>query len=850
MIYFCCGDERRALLRNKTWPTDATPLNGIDYVEVDASQCVLSVYFVLQVSSALQGRFASLGPALVRIGGGERIKSISVSQAAWNDSGYLEVHVAAPGDFSTYTLSLVEPPPASAPLAELDPELSSIDFSFKVGCAAVTDCRGSVLCPPPVRYEPDLDYLAKDYNSFRRLILDRMALVNPGWKERNPADLGVALVELLAYVGDYLSYRQDAMATEAYLGTARLRVSVRRHARLVDYRMHEGCNARAWVQVILAEHSSAAGYILPLNLSLKESDTTVVTAGTCFSTDAGRVCVLASDSTGLAQVLDEFEPEVFEPLEEAYLNHAHETMQFYTWGETCCCLPKGAVKAALDTHYPCLAAGHVLVLREALGPDTGLPADADPSKVHAVRLTAVSLGTDPVREAPYTLIEWDAEDALPFPLCLSFAGESEKRASVAHGNIVLVDHGRTLPKAEDLGPVPTPNPALRPVVESDCSFCEEPRSREAPVRYRPRLQRSGLTHAEDLPTDFGNAPAARLACRDPREALPAIRLVDSCREVWRARRDLVESEATVREFVAEVENDGRAGIRFGDGISGMFPGAGTRFYARYRIGNGSSGNVGALAITRIYTPGLLDLGNSDRVVDAGGLVESVTNLLPAWGGIDPESIEEVRQYAPQAFRTQRRCVTPEDYAARAGEHPLVQRAAATMCWTGSWYTIFLTVDRRDGGEVDDGFRADLLAWLEPYRLAGHDLEINGPLFVSLELSLSVQVADGYSRSDVASAIFDVFSARRRPNGSLGFFHPDRFTFGDAVHISAIYAAAQRVAGASYVEVLALRRQDSTADPDLPEGGAYRVGRLEIVRLENNPDFPDHGVLTLDLKGGL
>ena len=37
------------------------------------------------------------------------------------------------------------------------------------------------------------------------------------------------------------------MATEAYLATARRRISVRRHARLVDYRMHEGCNARAWV---------------------------------------------------------------------------------------------------------------------------------------------------------------------------------------------------------------------------------------------------------------------------------------------------------------------------------------------------------------------------------------------------------------------------------------------------------------------------------------------------------------------------------------------------------------------------------------------------------------------------
>ena len=69
----------------------------------------------------------------------------------------------------------------------------------------------------------------------------------PDWQERHVPDLGITLVELLAYVGDYLSYYQDAVATEAYLDTARQRISVRRHARLVDYRLHEGCNARAWV---------------------------------------------------------------------------------------------------------------------------------------------------------------------------------------------------------------------------------------------------------------------------------------------------------------------------------------------------------------------------------------------------------------------------------------------------------------------------------------------------------------------------------------------------------------------------------------------------------------------------
>src|SRR5260370_20083179 len=78
-------------------------------------------------------------------------------------------------------------------------------------------------------------------------MLERLSLLVPGGQERSAADLGVTLVELLAYAADNLSYRQDAIANEAYLATARQRVSVRRHARLVDYFLHERCNARAFV---------------------------------------------------------------------------------------------------------------------------------------------------------------------------------------------------------------------------------------------------------------------------------------------------------------------------------------------------------------------------------------------------------------------------------------------------------------------------------------------------------------------------------------------------------------------------------------------------------------------------
>ena len=104
-----------------------------------------------------------------------------------------------------------------------------LDFSFKAGCPTDLDCAAAGPLPAAPLGDPD-DRLPRQ--GLRQLPpadprpagADHARLA-----ERHVPDLGIALVELLAYVGDYLSYYQDAVATEAYLDTARRRISVRRH---------------------------------------------------------------------------------------------------------------------------------------------------------------------------------------------------------------------------------------------------------------------------------------------------------------------------------------------------------------------------------------------------------------------------------------------------------------------------------------------------------------------------------------------------------------------------------------------------------------------------------------------
>ena len=87
----------------------------------------------------------------------------------------------------------------------------------------VTDTEGRPL--PGVRVVLEAARTQFDFKSFRRLMFDRLALTQPDDESQDPATLRAVLVDLLAHAADHLSYFQDAVATEAYLGTARRRPS-------------------------------------------------------------------------------------------------------------------------------------------------------------------------------------------------------------------------------------------------------------------------------------------------------------------------------------------------------------------------------------------------------------------------------------------------------------------------------------------------------------------------------------------------------------------------------------------------------------------------------------------------
>ena len=863
MTLCCQQDDRRDAVRRMKG------LNGLDYVEVLDDQRTIHAYFLGKLPPELQPNRPDIEQYL-QLEGGQRVRNIRITNVDPvvdpnpEHDDFLVVRLDKYGDFSNYTLRLIG-------VANIDPRYDHVDFSFKINCPSDLDCVPACTCEPPVFNEPEINYLARDYQSFRQLILDRLAVVIPDWKERHAADIGMALVELLAYTGDYLSYYQDAVATEAYLDTARQRISVRRHARLVDYFLHEGCNARAWVSLDVDS-----------NLSLDPSETAFIT-GLNEALIPGRNAYTWDDLSDVpTQAYEVFEPLVAVRSAAIQLKKAHSKINFYTWGETKCCLERGSTSATLldtwetrDTAetqntkkygkpkgYAAnggqgakekeralkLKPGDVLIFEEVIGPVTGLEADADPLHRHAVRLTKVTPGEDSLIRTKdgeptlYVEIEWATDDALPFTFCISTIGAAPdcdylENVSVARGNVILVDHGRTQ-DPEELGPVPTKQ------TEATCECVNEPGDVQIiSGRFASDLKKAPVTFSTPLRKKNHNGPkwmpAASTLMQDVRLASPQVWIASDPKAAWESRYDLIESAADEKHFVVEVDNNGQAHLRFGNGDLGFQPPAGMKFSVTYRVGNGASGNVGAESISNLVL----------KKTSLRGVAIKVRNPLPARGGTDPEPMTEAKLFAPNAFRKKlERAIIANDYQSLAALDARLQRASAKLAWTGSWYEAHVAIDPLGKEKADNSLMKELEVYLERYRRMGHDLAVSPARYVPLNLMLEVCALPHYQRAHVKVALLDAFSNRILAGGKRGFFHPDNLTFGEGIYLSKIIATAQSVAGVECVTVKKFQRLFEAANDEIANG-VLPLQVSEIAQLDNDPNYPERGKLEIHVGGG-
>jgi hypothetical protein len=318
-------------------------------------------------------------------------------------------------------------------------------------------------------------------------------------------------------------------------------------------------------------------------------------------------------------------------------------------------------------------------------------------------------------------------------------------------------------------------------------------------------------------------------------------------EPWVRVEDFIDSQPADRHFRIVTDNEGEVTLQFGDGDQGAAPPAGAAVLVAWRVGGGRAGEVGADALTE-FDRGIGFALPDQRIV-------AVRNPLASRGGRDPQSLDAARLLGPATLRRQARAVTAADYEAvlaqgvrLAGRHWAPLQSRARFVFTGAWQTVVVSVElpgrQRLAGQP--GLRAAFELLLDRHRMAGLDLRVEDARWCPLHLSLRLEVDDSHFARDVRNAVQAVLLGPSAAGAAPAFFAPGRMRFGQAVHLSDLYAVVSAVEGVRSVAVLRFKRLGDRY-PDREAAGFIEVGALELARCDNGA--PEFGVLALSTRGG-
>jgi hypothetical protein len=721
-----------------------------------------------------------------------------------------------------------------------------------------------------------IDYMAKDYASFRNALLDLIPRKIPQWKDRSEADMGIMLIELFSYIADELSYFQDRVANEAFLRTARARSSVSNHLSLIDYRIQNGLSATTFIKVEVkeeAKNEKKASKEKKEKAPKKEARSAIIPAGFQISTspERGRGRREGGGESAGIVIFETFQDQLVDVrynrigVREINNNNDNDNNDNFSSIVN--------PSAILQGRFPELKKGqYILLFEEALIAGAALTdkaaAAAKPTAAATQEEAAVVVEEEEGEDLSTGLIVRPAivklaEDSK----IISYKGDDDNTLitwekgneypEVAYGrnakyfccaNIIKASHGRTI-GSEILK-----------------------RKDQEVSKFLFTLKEAPLAFVSDA-----YSPSSSLM-----ESHGTLKVwVDG--ELWEETDSLLKCGPLDQKFSISIDENSYATILFGDGRFGLKPENDSLIEAEYRVGNGSVGNVGKDTLTQFNLP-----QNQSALVEQ--VIENVTNPLPATGGIDIESMEDAKIAGPKSLKSLQRAVTLKDYEdlVKREFQNEITNARARFVYTGSWDTIFVSVDlkgedRKNSSAIVDG--SDLFdrirKYLERIKMIGYEVQIEEAKYVPIEIRITVYLQKYLDSQTVRDRIRNsLTNADNIVDGTKGLFHPDNFTFGDPVYASKIYEVLKKTSEVKYGIITTFMRRRSNSEtvnskdvvessspppPSHPsseinvdhttdketkrnlELGYIPVNEDEIITIDSDPSRPENGILSLDFK---
>lgn len=271
-------------------------------------------------------------------------------------------------------------------------------------------------------------------------------------------------------------------------------------------------------------------------------------------------------------------------------------------------------------------------------------------------------------------------------------------------------------------------------------------------------------------------------------------------------------KSITRKFIKEYTDTGYCKITFGSGTGndtsqlnslinnfgnfinttalGEIPKEGNIIYIKYRIGGGSASNVGPGVLTSLGTYEMDLSGPNSSVNDRVRTSLRVNNPIPAVGGSEAPSIEEVRNLVKYNFASQNRSVTIKDYVAQFLKMP--GKYGLAFRWSveeKSNKVVINTIGLDDQGKLSNTssttLQENIATWLADYRMINDYVEINDGKIINIGVNVDLLIDKTFNQSEVVNNVIQNITT---------YFDVKNFSMGQDIYISDLVENINNVGG--------------------------------------------------------
>jgi hypothetical protein len=223
---------------------------------------------------------------------------------------------------------------------------------------------------------------------------------------------------------------------------------------------------------------------------------------------------------------------------------------------------------------------------------------------------------------------------------------------------------------------------------------------------------------------------------------------------------------------------------------GQIPPTDNTIYVRYRIGGGEDSNIGVNIINTLGTINVVINGDSSDINRIIRNSISVNNPIPALGGKEEPSIDEVRNLVRYNFSAQDRCVTIKDYQSRI---PLMPGKFGVPFRTGVWEErnkinvsiLALDSNSKLTTEATSTLKQNIAEYLADYRMINDYVTVKNGRVINLGFEVDIFAEKSIPKGDIISGVISSIT---------DYFDINKWDMGDNIYVSQLIENINNVGG--------------------------------------------------------